>query len=132
MHISDGEWEVMRVIWEDEPKTAAEVIAALVDPTGWNHRTIRTMLGRLVEKGALDYDVDGARYLYRSAVSQDDCVRQRSESFLVKVFGGDASALVAHFVDDHDLSSEEIEELSRMLAAKKRQRPTKQSQRKKS
>lgn len=120
MNISDGEWEVMRVIWEDEPRTAADVIDALAAPMGWNHRTIRTMLGRLVDKGALVYEVNGSRYLYRSAVSRDECVSRRSESFLSKVFGGDASALVAYFVEDGNLSPAEIAELSELLQARSR------------
>lgn len=122
MQISDGEWEIMRVIWQREPRTAAEVIEALSDHTDWNHRTIRTMLGRLVDKGVLNYEVDGARYLYRASAGQHECVRERSRSFLSKVFGGDASALVAHFVDDHDLSPEQIDELSKLLTAKRSKR----------
>lgn len=118
MQISDAEWDVMRVIWGEEPRTAAEVIAALSETHEWNHRTIRTLLARLVEKQALTYEVDGAKYLYRSAVSEADCVRQRSESFVEKVFGGKVSALVAHFVEDDQLSRQEIEELKKILDAK--------------
>lgn len=118
MQISDAEWDVMRVIWEEEPRTAAGVIAALKETHDWNHRTIRTLLARLVEKQALSYEVDGARYLYRSAVKEKDCIQQRGQSFAAKVFGGDVSALVAHFVHDNQLTSEEIVELSRLLEEK--------------
>lgn len=119
MQISDAEWDVMRVLWESEPRTAAEVIQALSPSHNWNHRTVRTLLARLVEKAALTYEVEGSRYLYRSAVSQDACVRQRSQSFLSKVFGGDIGALVTHFVEDAQLSTGEIEELSRLLDTKR-------------
>ncbi len=120
MKISDAEWEVMRIVWNKEPRTAAEVIQELSEPQGWNHRTIRTMLGRLVEKGALDYQVAGHKYLYSAAIEQEACVRVRSESFLSKVFGGDTSALVAHFVEDADLSPDQIKTLRRLLSSKKR------------
>src|SRR5206468_1477883 len=51
--ISDAEWQVMQVVWERKAATAAEVIAALAGRTGWQHRTIRTLLARLVDKGVL-------------------------------------------------------------------------------
>ncbi len=125
MQISDAEWDVMSVLWESEPKTAAEVIASLAPSHSWNHRTVRTLLARLIEKGALTYEANGVRYSYCTAVSQTDCVRQRSQSFLAKVFGGNASALVAHFVEDGQLSVEDIDELARLLKSKKASRKSK-------
>ena len=122
MQISDAEWDVMSVLWESEPKTAAEVIAALAQSHAWNHRTIRTLLARLVEKGATTCEVNGVRYSYCAAVSQTDCVRQRSQSFLAKVFGGNASALVSHFVEDGKLSAKELDELARLLKSKQTSR----------
>lgn len=133
MQITDAEWDVMRIVWDKEPRTAAEVIAALQETHDWNHRTIRTLLARLVEKKALNYEVDGARYLYRSAAKEHDCIRQRGQSFVAKVFGGDVSALVAHFVQDNQLSGEEIAELSQLLDAKSQtseQKTIKKSKRK--
>lgn len=115
MQISDAEWDVMRVIWEQEPRTSGEVIAALSNSHAWNHRTIRTLLARLVEKGALDYEVQGTKYSYFAVVPEADCVRERSESFLSTVFGGDVSALVSHFVSDRGLSKKEIDELAKLL-----------------
>jgi len=53
MQISDAEWDVMVVLWQSEPQTAADVIEALAKTHDWNHRTIRTLLARLVEKTAL-------------------------------------------------------------------------------
>lgn len=115
MQISDAEWDVMQVIWAEQPRTAAEVISELSQTHDWNHRTVRTLLARLVEKQALDYEVDGARYIYRAAVTQDECIRQRSESFVSRVFGGNVSALVAHFVEDGSLSDSEVDELMDLL-----------------
>lgn len=118
MQITDAEWDVMRVVWDKQPRTAAEVITALEKTHDWNHRTIRTLLARLVEKQTLSYEVDGARYLYRAAVKEKDCIQQRGQSFVAKVFGGDVSALVAHFVQDNQLTSDEITELSQLLEKK--------------
>ena len=70
LQISDAEWVVMEPIWAAGACTAADVIKALRATHDWNHSTIRTLLARLVEKGALAYDVDGSRYIYRAAVTR--------------------------------------------------------------
>src|SRR5262245_12186711 len=122
LRISDAEWDVMEPIWAAGACTAADVIRQLRATHAWNHSTIRTLLARLVEKGALAYEVDGSRYIYRAAVSRQQCVRQEGRSFLEKVFGGDVAALVAHFVADASLDREQLEQLRQLLAPKKNPR----------
>src|SRR3954454_13372249 len=107
--ISDSEWDVMEPIWEAGACTAADVIKSLQATHDWNHSTIRTLLARLVEKGALEYEVDGSRYIYRAAVSREQCVRQKGRSFLEHVFGGDVGALLTHFVTEASLDQHQIE-----------------------
>src|ERR1051326_4066487 len=86
--ISDAEWEVMNVVWGDSPVTANEVVSALGSRRPrWSPRTIKTLLNRLVKKGALGYEADGRRYLYRPRVRRDACMRRESGSFLTRVFG---------------------------------------------
>src|SRR5438477_13157515 len=111
LQISDSEWDVMEPIWATGACTAADVIKRLRETHDWNHSTIRTLLARLVEKGALAYDVAGARYVYRPAVSRERCVRQKGRSFVEQVFGGDVGALLLHFVADASLDSEQIRQL---------------------
>jgi BlaI family penicillinase repressor len=120
--ISDAEWQVMQVVWAQKSTTAAEVITALKDVTGWGHRTIRTLLARLVEKGVLAAEADGNRNIYRPLVSRGKCVRTESQSFLKKVFGGDAAELLVHFVRGADISPEQIEELKRLMDEKQPRR----------
>src|SRR5438874_4027909 len=122
VQITDSEWDVMEPIWAAGACTAAEVIKRLRATHDWNHSTVRTLLARLVEKGALAYDVDGSRYIYRAAVSRQRCVRQEGRSFLEKAFGGDVTALVAHFVAEASLDRDQIEQLRQLLAQKKNPR----------
>jgi BlaI family penicillinase repressor len=118
-NISGAEWRVMEVIWERTTATAAEVVAALSPSIGWKHRTIRTLLARLVGKGALAARPDGNRYLYRPLVRRDRCVRQESQSFLRRVFRGDVGELLVHMVRDADISAAQIKELKRLLDEKR-------------
>src|SRR5690349_7129336 len=80
--ISEAEWQVMQVVWDRAPVAAAEVIKRLEGQSGWNHRTIRTLLNRLVKKDVLSYRVDGNRYLYHLPVQTG--FRAKRESPLSK------------------------------------------------
>jgi BlaI family penicillinase repressor len=113
--ISEAEWEVMRVLWADAPQTANEVCAALADSTTWSPRTIKTLLNRLVNKGALRFTQQGRVYHYRPAVSESACVRAASRTFLKRVFGGALTPMLAHFLEEEQLTAEEIAELRSML-----------------
>jgi len=116
--ISDAEWQVMQVIWKLGKATAADAIAELARSTQWSHRTIRTLLARLVEKKALVATPDGNRYVYRALVTRRKCVRTESRSFLNKVFAGDEAELLVHFVQDARITPQQIDELKRLLDAK--------------
>lgn len=118
--ISDAEWDVMNSIWEDPPRTAQQVCESLAPQKGWSDRTVKTLLGRLLKKGVLGFEREGARYLYHPLRSRDECVRQEHRSLLERVHGGEASPMLAHFLRESDLSSNEIEELKRILDEKER------------
>lgn len=115
IQISNAEWDVMEVVWGADSCTAADVIDRLGDSHAWNHRTVRTLLARLVDKGAITFEADGSRYIYRPAVSRQQCVRNESRSFVNKVFRGDVEALLLHFVSTTNLKPEQVEKLRALL-----------------
>ncbi len=114
--ISDAEWDVMEVVWERGSVTPAEVIDRVAAPRGWNHRTVRTLLSRLVEKRALRREGAGARSVYQAAVSRRRCVRDQGRSFLNKVFGGNAASLLIHFAQEAKIDPGDLERLKKLLA----------------
>lgn len=117
--ISDAEWEVMNVLWDASPLTAADVCGALCEPKGWSPKTVRTLLARLVKKGALRYRQEKNRYIYQPAVARDRVVSSTSRSFVARVFGDrPATPLLLHMVESADLSDEEIAELREILERK--------------
>ncbi len=118
--ISDAEWQVMEALWERSPATAAQVVEALAASTDWNPRTIKTMLNRLIKKRAIEFEAQGKSYLYRPAVSRDSAVRAQSRSFLKRVFGGDVAPMLAHFVEHHKFTAQELAELRKVLDRKGR------------
>ncbi len=114
--ISESEWAVMEVLWESSPQTAAEVTRALRPTTNWADNTVRTLLTRLVEKGALQTgeNASGTR-TFLPAVAREACVLAEGDSFLQRIFGGAAKPLLVHFAQNCRLSTEEVQELKRLL-----------------
>jgi len=121
--ISETEWEVMRAVWVGHPATGTEIISRLIaqDPS-WHPKTARTLLGRLVEKGALALETEGRLFRYRPLVTERDCIADASDSFLDRVFGGALKPMLAHFVERQELTPAELKELEELLARKKRTR----------
>jgi BlaI family penicillinase repressor len=118
--ISDAEWAVMEEVWQQHPVTALEVVQKLSPHRQWQDQTIRTMLRRLIDKGALKYRAEGKVYYYEPAVSREQCVRVESRSFLKRVFGGAPKPLLVQMVQEADLSREDIAELKRLLTKKEK------------
>ncbi|HET7710779.1 MAG TPA: BlaI/MecI/CopY family transcriptional regulator [Thermoanaerobaculia bacterium] len=119
--ISDAEWEVMKVLWETSPLTALEVADAVCGPMQWHPKTVKTLLGRLVRKGVLRYREEGNRYLYRPAFPRERYVAEESRSFVERVFGGNATPALVHFVESTPLSDEDIRELQAILERRSHQ-----------
>ena len=114
--ISETEWEIMRVVWGRSPISAADVIAELTaqDPT-WHPVTAKTLLNRLVRKGALGFEQQGRAYLYRPLVDEQACITAVTRSFLDRVFGGSLGLMVAHFVDQKRLTPKQARELRKAV-----------------
>ena len=114
-HIADAEWHVMNYIWSNPGASAQDIHAALGPAQGWAEGTIKSLLNRLLKKGALRNDRDGARFLYYPAVKREAVINDVSLSFLERLFDGNAGALVSHFVKQGSLSARDIAELRSLL-----------------
>lgn len=115
-NISEAEWTVMEALWEHAPQTASGVAKSIRPGTGWAVNTVRTMLARLVEKGAVVAGENEAGVRVFSPVFEREAmVRAESESFLKRVFQGAAQPLLVHFATRSNLSPEEIDQLKQLL-----------------
>jgi predicted transcriptional regulator len=117
--ISDAEHIVMEVLWDESPLAAADVAERVGPDRGWSIRTVKTLLSRLLAKGALAHEEEGRRYLYRPTISRDDFVARESSKLLDRMFGGRVTPLVAHLAERDQLSRKDIEEIEALLKALK-------------
>jgi BlaI family penicillinase repressor len=115
--ISDAESRVMDVLWQQSPRTADDIVTELAEPTGWHAKTIKTLINRLLGKGAVTAQKDGRRYLYSAILKREDWQRRESRSLLDRVFGGKVAPLLAHFSQHEKLSAKELAELRKLIDA---------------
>lgn len=117
MQISEAESVVMDVLWQRSPLSSEEVVAALAGRQEWQEATIKTLLNRLLNKGALQAGKDGRRYLYSPLLRREDWVMGESESLLGRLFEGRVAPLVAHFSQHRKLSARDLSELRALVDA---------------
>lgn len=120
MQISEAESAVMDVLWQataghGRGVAADDVVAALSQARDWQEPTIKTLLNRLLKKGAIKATKDGRRYLYTPVLKRQDWVLGESQGLLERLFDGRVAPLVAHFSEHRKLSRKDIAELRKLL-----------------
>lgn len=115
LELSDGEWTLMKALWESTPRTITQLTAALKDGTGWSKHTVISMLSRLEAKGAVTYREGERAKEYYPLLSQNEAARKETRRFLDKVYNGSFGVMVHAMMDSDTLSPEDIAELSALL-----------------
>ena len=116
VRISDAELDVMEALWSaSHPLTAADVAEQIGEGRDWSLATVKTMLSRLVAKGAIAHREDGRRFLYSPAIKREDYVGHESRRFVERLFGGRLSPLVARLAEEDGLDDEDIAVIEALL-----------------
>ena len=115
LSLSDGEWKLMNLLWDECPRTIGGMVDALREDTAWTKATINIMLGRLADKGAVRIDATGPRKLFYPLLAREDAVRQEARNTLSKIKTGGLGLLVSTMAQESELSDAEIDELYRIL-----------------
>ena len=113
--ISEAEWEVMQVLWKTSPMTANDIVEELTGKTPWKRETIRTLINRLVQKKEIAFEKKSRQYDYFPLVTEAQCLRAESESFLRRFGGISIEPIMAAFVEEKQLSAEKITRLRQIL-----------------
>ncbi len=110
----------MEALWDSSPLTSLDVTERVqkLSRKRIAVQTVKTLLARLVKKGAITHRQQGNRYLYTPKVVREQYLAAESESFLQRIFRGAAAPMLAHLVDRNDLTAEEIAELRKLLDEK--------------
>ncbi|MCR1952396.1 MULTISPECIES: BlaI/MecI/CopY family transcriptional regulator [unclassified Clostridium] len=116
--ISDAEWEVMKIIWVLGEATSSEIIENLKGKQSWKNTTVKSLISRLLNKDAISFKKLGKEYFYFPLVSEEECIKEESNSFIKKVFNGSLNEMILSFVKADNLTKEDINELRNILNEK--------------
>lgn len=121
LSLSDGEWKLMNLLWDESPLTIGAMVDALREDTAWTKATINIMLNRLSDKGAVRIDATGPRKQFYPLLTRDDAVRQEARNTLSKIKTDGLGLLVSTMARESDLNDAEIDELYRVLKEGRRE-----------
>jgi BlaI family transcriptional regulator, penicillinase repressor len=113
--ISEAESVVMQIFWARGALPTEEVVAALENHQKWQESTVKTLLNRLLNKGALRARKDNRRYVYSPVLTQDEWLSTESHGFVDRLFGGRVAPLVSYFSQQKKLSKKDIEDLKQLI-----------------
>jgi predicted transcriptional regulator len=115
MNISKSELVVLQALWDESPLTVGQIIDRVQATVDWHYNTIKTLLGRLLEKEAVHRYRDGRRFFYEPILSREEVVDTEAEGLLQRFFEGSVPQMVAHFAEGKKLTKTEVREIEAVL-----------------
>lgn len=113
--ITEAERQVMEALWSGGPQPPDGLVKAVAPAQGWGEATVKTLVNRLLKKGAIASRKRDGRTVYEPLVARDEYVTAESQGLLDRLFGGELAPMVAHFARRQALSDEEKARLRRLL-----------------
>ncbi|HEY2464530.1 MAG TPA: BlaI/MecI/CopY family transcriptional regulator [Steroidobacteraceae bacterium] len=114
--VSEAESAVMEVLWQQRASSSSEdVVVALAERMNWQEPTVKTLLNRLLNKGAIRAQKQGRRYLYSPVLQREQWLASETKSFLDRLFDGRVVPLVSHFSKHRKLTKKDISDLKRLI-----------------
>ena len=113
--ISNAEFEVLDVLWDDHPATSNDVVVRLNDKKDWHEKTVKTLLGRLVKKEVLGFEKQQRQYLYYPLIAREDYTKKETTNFVSRLFKGKIAPMVAGFANQNSLSKQDVSELKALI-----------------
>ena len=103
--------KIMRVLWDTKKSTAQEIVDILnkVEPTKLVN--VQMILKRLVEKGAVAYDVRDRMYVYYPLVNNNHVIQHAVRKFVENIFAGSVDDLVSYILKNEKVSPEVLEKI---------------------
>jgi len=119
--LTEAEWDIIEVVWEQEPCAAPAVQEELVARKRWTYSTVKTLMDRMVAKGLLTTERIRNLILYRAAIRRDEAQRGELLRTVKRAFGGAFTPMMQFMLESDTLSQKELEELQSMIQRKRRQ-----------
>lgn len=118
--ISDAEFEVMNIIWKYEPISTNDIVERLSRHKKWSPKTIQTMLFRLEKKGVITHEKESRVFVYSPLIKKEVYLKFEGKAFLNRFFDGALSQMVVSYLNQSELTAEDINDLQAILDKKRK------------
>ena len=118
--LGDLQLKIMQALWDRPEATVAEVHQALGPESSLAYTTVATMLRKMEARGLVDHRNEGRSFVYRAVIAADEVTRSMADHLLDRLFQGSLSEMVTHLLANREVSPEELKQLERLIAARRR------------
>jgi predicted transcriptional regulator len=122
LRLGDLQLRIMRIVWKRGEATVAEVMDELGRASRLAYTTVATMLRKMEARGLVRHRVEGRTFIYEPLVGEAQVSRKMTDHLLERLFQGSLSGMVSHLLSTHEVSADELDELERLIAERKRAR----------
>ncbi|MBB6215390.1 putative transcriptional regulator [Anaerosolibacter carboniphilus] len=109
----DSELKVMEVLWKEGNLTAGQLALILKEETGWNRNTTYTVIKKCIDKGAIERLEPN--FTCKALISREEVQEQETTEFINKMFDGSAEMFFATFINEKNLTKEQIDKLKKLV-----------------
>ena len=113
--LTDSEWQIIKLLWDDAPLTITQMEKLLKDTTGWSRHTLISLLKRMLTKETITFEDDGRVKRFFPAITKDEAYVTETKSFLSKLYDGKIGLMVSSMADNEELDEDDINELYEIL-----------------
>jgi BlaI family penicillinase repressor len=113
--ITNAEWIIMEALWEKSPQSLSDIIESIKEKVGWSYKTYDAFMRRLLNKKAVDFKMEHGIRQYSPLVSKQELVNHETKSFVDRIYNGSTENLMAHFLNQKQITKEEKKRLLNLL-----------------
>ena len=113
--ISEAELQLLQLLWDESPLGATDIAKRVPASRDWTLATVKTLLSRLLAKGAVSAENAGRRFLYRPAVERETIAAGQADRLVDRLFGGRVSPLVAQLAEQREIDPDDLAELEALV-----------------
>ena len=113
--VTDAEAQILKELWQESPLNSQEIIKRLEKKSNSHHKTVRTLINRLLTKGAIDFHEKNRKYFYYPVIEKEEFYKLKADAFLEQFFNGQLTPLISFFSNHKKLNNAEIAELKALI-----------------
>jgi predicted transcriptional regulator len=106
---------ILRLLWERDEMSVAEIWEALYAERGLAQTTIATLVARLQRRGVVARRTLDRQFVYRATITESDVQHSMVSELTERLFAGDPAALVSHLISATDMSPGDLARVKRMI-----------------